>query len=162
LPGKSLVRSSLPLHICDLTPWVGIAALCTARRWPRALAWFWGIGLSGWAFLLPVLTHGPAHLEFWLFWLGHLQIIGTAVYLVAVLGDRPTWSGFRVAAVATAIYSAVIFPVDIALDADYGYLGRPSAAEILGPWPARTLALLACEIAMFALLILPWRSGRRE
>lgn len=161
LPGRFDAVSSLPLHICDLVPWIGAAALLSSRSWPRSLAYFWGFGLSGWAFILPVLTHGPGRIEFWLFWLGHGQIIGTAAYLVGVLGHRPSGRGFAQAAVATAVYSALILPYDLWFGADYGYLGRDSATERLGPWPLRIAPILAGEMAIFALLLLPWRRGPR-
>jgi len=157
LSGRFDLTRTLPLHICDLVPWIGVAALLSGRAWTFALAYYWGIGLSGWAFIVPVLTHGPAHLDFWLFWGGHLQIIGTAAYLVAVLGHRPTARGLATTALATVIYSALVLPADIAWGADYGYLGRSSAAEPFGPWPARVAVLVAVEILLCSLLLLPWR-----
>jgi len=159
LPGRFDATQSLPLHICDLVPWVGVFALLGAGRRTAALSYFWGLGLSGWAFILPVLTHGAAHIEFWFFWLGHVQIIGTALYLVLVLGFRPGRADLAIAMIATVAYSAAILPIDIALGADYGYLGEESVSGRLGPWPARVPLLVLGELAIFALLAIP---GRRK
>ena len=156
LPGRIDLARSLPLHICDLVPWIGILGLVGSARWARALAYFWGIGLSIWAFVLPILDVSSWSLEYWLFWIGHAQIIGTAIYLIGVSGYRPNGTDLRLAVLATAGYAAIIAPIDIWLAADYGYLGQRSAAAELGPWPTRIAILLFAEASIFVALMIPW------
>src|SRR5271155_1057025 len=73
-------RSSLPLHVCDLMMLIAPAALLLRWRLLRALAYFWGLGLSSMSFIIPDLHFGPADLQFWVFWAGHATIVGTALY----------------------------------------------------------------------------------
>lgn len=157
LPSRFDASQSLPLHICDIVPWIGAAALLFSIRSLRSLAYFWGIGLSVWALITPILSVGPAHLRYWLFWLGHGQIIGTAAYLVVVLKYRPRMRDLGVVAIATIVYVLAVLPVDFLFDADYGYVGRQSPTAPLGPWPARVLIVLLAECLIFVLLILPWQ-----
>ena len=152
---------SLPLHVCDLVPWVAALVLLVGpARWPAAagLAYFWGIGLSGWGFVWPVLRSGPATLHFWLFWLVHLQIVGTACYLVFASDWRPTRRDLRIAAVGTLAYAIAITPANLLFAADYGYVGPGGGpASLLGPWPWRMGIVVGGQVAIFVLLWWPWR-----
>jgi hypothetical integral membrane protein (TIGR02206 family) len=151
---------SLPLHVCDLIPWVAVAALLLPAergRWTRSLTYFWGLGLSSWGFFWPVLETGPATFRFWLFWLVHLQVVGAAIYLVAATPWRPRPRDLAVAIAAAAAYAAALTPVNLALQADYGYVGPGDGpASILGPWPWRMPLLLLGEAVIFTALAWPW------
>ena len=155
-PARFDPTRSLPLHICDIVPWIGCAALLHGHSLSKALAYYWGVGLSVWAFIMPILNATNWSPEYWLFWLGHAQILATAAYLISVAGYRPTWRDFRLASVATIAYGAVVVVGNAFLVSDYGYLGRQPPAVELGPWPARVPVLIALEIGSFALLTLPW------
>jgi hypothetical integral membrane protein (TIGR02206 family) len=162
LPGNFDFRYSLPLYLCDLVVLAIPLALLTRSRPSRSLLYFWGIGLAFFAFLLPILGEGPAHLAFWMFWLGHTQIVGSAVYLVAALGYRPSAGDVRTAFLFTCAYVAGILPFDAAFGVDYGGVGPdPSSTEIFGPWPLRVLVIVILEGALFVLLWLPWRVSSR-
>lgn len=162
LPANFSWRVSLPLHICDVTAVLAAAAMITRRRWVWSAVYFWGIGLSLVAFITPVLTEGPAHVQFYFFWLTHLQIVGSAAYLVVVMGFRPTWRDWRVATALLAAYFAVVVPVNVALGTYYGYVGPgASMADVLGPWPWRALVMFALQVAALTLLAAPWTMARR-
>jgi len=154
------VARSLPLHFCDLSPWIGIAALLMRNRTVRAIAYFWSFGLSIWAFIMPVLATGPETLAFWAHWVGHTQIIATAAYIVVVDSYRPSVRGMLIATAVTVAYSLMMVPVNLALDADYTYVGRDSVANPLGPWPWRIGVLLLAELVMLVLVALPWWLAR--
>jgi hypothetical integral membrane protein (TIGR02206 family) len=161
-PGNFHVHHTLPLHVCDLVIVPLPFALLGRWRFPRTLLYFWGLGLSLFAFLLPVLREGPDHLAFWLFWIGHLQILGSAVYMVAIGLYRPRPRDVAIAFGTTCLYVALILPVDIALGVDYGAVGPgESAAAILGPWPGRVVLMVVLEGLLFLLLWAPWSSGPR-
>jgi hypothetical integral membrane protein (TIGR02206 family) len=161
LPGNFDFRYTLPLHLCDLVVLAIPFALLTRFRPARSLLYFWGIGLAFFAFLLPALREGPAHIAFWMFWLGHTQIVGSAVYLPAALGYRPSARDVRTAFLVTCAYVAVILPFDAAFDVDYGGVGPdPSSTEIFGPWPWRAPVIVILEGLLFVLLWLPWKASR--
>lgn len=169
LPANFDPGTSLPIHLCDLAAWVAPLALLTQDRRLRALLYFWGIGLSTQAFFTPVLREGYATYEFWLFWVGHLQIVGSAVYDCAVLGYRPRFAHWwRVVLFNLALVGVVMVVNDWAVPlafggggANYWYVGRtlPEAKTLLnalGPWPGRVawLALLGATAMLLAWA--PW------
>jgi hypothetical integral membrane protein (TIGR02206 family) len=157
-PGHFDVRYTLPLHLCDLVILAIPFALLGPWRFPRTLLYFWGLGLSLFAFILPILREGPDHLAFWVFWIGHLQIFASAAYLVAVKGYRPRGHDVAVGFGTTCLYVALILPVNVALGVDYGSVGPdPSSAGMLGPWPWRVPVLVALEGLLFTLLWAPWK-----
>lgn len=158
LPANFNVRWTLPLHMCDLVVWTVPFAMCTTHRLPRSVLYFWGVGMSTFAFWMPLLESGPARLGFWFFWIGHTQIVGSAVYVAAVLGYRPTLRDLRLVSLVTLAYIAAILPLDALLGVDYGFVGPdPSASSRLGPWPWRVPIVFLGEVLIFALLWLPWR-----
>ncbi len=162
LPARWDVGVSLPLHLCDIAGLLAPLALALRWRLPRALVYFWGLGLSVWGFVSPVLTRGPAAPEYWVFWLTHTQIVGTGVYLLWVVGYRPRRRDLAGAIGALACYAAVMVPVNAVLGTDYGFIGvaREDARTVLheiGAWPWRIAPILLGEALLMVLLWLPWR-----
>ena len=166
LPGVRGLEYSLPLQFCDITGFIAPLALLTDRRPLRAVLYFWGIGFSVLAFIAPDLHEGIGSGRFWLFWLSHSAIVGSALYDVAARRFRPRWSDWRIAVVAAAVYMALVVPFDVLTHFDYGYVGppgpgQPAILDLLGPWPGR-LAIQAVIAALeLALLLLPWEISRR-
>ena len=68
---------------------------------------------------------------------------------------------------STAIaYVAIILPIDILLDVNYGYVGpktprQPSLIDHLPDWPLRVLVIVVIGVAVMLLLTLPWILVRR-
>lgn len=166
LPGQASLARSLPLQICDWAAICSALALLADRRWLASIAYFWGLALSLQGLVQPDLAAGPATLAFWLFWTHHALIVGVAIYVVAARDFRPTPRDLFVAMGAGLGYVAVIFPLDLLLDVNYGYLGRglpsqPTILDWLGPWPWRVVAMIALGAAVMVLLYLPWHRGAR-
>jgi hypothetical integral membrane protein (TIGR02206 family) len=160
----------LPLHLCDFNGLIAPIALLTMSRWARATLYFWTFTLTLQAFIQPMLSNGPAHLEFWAFWVGHTMIMASAVYDVAVLCFRPDWSDVGRVVAASFAYVAVVMPIDLAIGANYGFIGNPPPDKSLppfinamGPWPRRAFIVMGLGITGFVLALLPWRlAGARE
>jgi hypothetical integral membrane protein (TIGR02206 family) len=158
------VYGGLPLHLCDFNALVAPFALLTLNRWLRATLYFWSFTLSLQAFIQPVLPDGPAHLEFWAFWLGHTIIMASAVYDLVVLGFRPDWSDFARAVAASLAYVAFVTPINLTLDTDYGFIGNPPPGksippfvDAMGPWPRRAVMVGVLALIGFVVVLLPWR-----
>jgi len=166
LPGVRGLEYSLPLQFCDITGLIAPLALLTGRRPLRAILYFWGIGLSTLAFIAPDLHEGIGSGRFWLFWLSHSAIVGSAIYDVAGRGFRPGGRDWGIAVAAAAIYVALVLPFDVLTHFDYCYVGppgpgQPAILDALGSWPGR-LPLQAILVALeLALLLLPWEISRR-
>ncbi len=164
-PAQWEVGKSLPLHVCDLSVWVAAAALTWDKRWLRALLYFWAIGLSTQGFITPVLRSGPATVHFWFFWVTHLQIVGSAIYDVAARGYRPTGRDYLTVTLINFAYLALITPINLALGANYGYVGEstpdaPTLIDALGPWPMRLVWMVLIVQAGMLVMWLAWPAAR--
>jgi hypothetical integral membrane protein (TIGR02206 family) len=152
---------SLPLNLCNLAGVCVPIALLTRSRPFRALLYFWGIGLSTQSIITPDLVIGPRTFGFWMYWINHTIVIGTPIYDVVARGYRPTWRDYGFVVLVTFVYAVVMIPVDIALHANYGYLGagmtkQASVLDFLGPWPLRVVWICLLAALVMALLMLPW------
>lgn len=166
LPAQFEARTSLPLQLCHLAALAVSAALLIDRRIFKTLVYYWGLGLSTQALLTPSLDDGPAILWFWVFWQQHGIIPAVACYLLVVHGYRPTWRDFRYACAATFAYFCVVFPLDLAFELNYGFVGpsrpeQPTVIDWLGPWPQRVVVIFAIVAAAMALLTWPWEAFRK-
>lgn len=165
-------EESLPLQLCDLAAFVAGAAMVWQTRWLRTLLYFWGIGLSTQAFFTPTLAVGLGSAKYWMFWIGHTMIVGSAVYDVVVLRYRPTLKDLGIAIAISVGYVFAAVGTNLLLDrsgllaadvkANYGYMGNthPRNATIidkLGSWPGRVFKLIGIVIVDFLLLWAVWR-----
>lgn len=159
LPENFDIRVSLPLQLCDIAALLAPLVLLGSWRWPRTLVHFWGIGLSTQAFVTPTLVDGIGQQRYWLFWLIHLAIVGTAVYDVVVRGYRPRGRDLVLAIGVSLAWVIAMFGLNILLGAgsNYGYVANttpenPTVIDALGPWPWRVGVLVAIAIAIFTLM----------
>jgi hypothetical protein len=148
---------AIPLQVCDLMGWVAAWSLISQRRLAKSVLFFGGLGLCTQAFFTPTLQHGPEHIRFWLFFLTHTQIIGTAVYEFAVRGYRPRWADALTAYGVFVAYACFIVPLDTITGWNYGFLGpskpaAPTVVDLLGPWPLRILPLSAVVATAFTVV----------
>ncbi len=153
--------TALPLHVSDLTALAVPLALWTSARPLRTIVYYWGLALCSLAFLLPDLHDGPARLDFWLFWLPHVIILGAVIYEVLGRDYRPRWRDWRFAAMISVIYALLIVPFDALTGYGYGYLGpdraaQPAAVAYFGRWPLRCTFIVLTGVVGMALLTLPW------
>lgn len=166
VPGNFTLDEALPIHMCDLTGLIAPLVLLTRRRALRALLYFWGLGLSVHGMLTPVLEDGPASLRFWLFWLTHSAIIGTAVYDLVVGGYRPDRRDWMLAIGSCAVWLLIVLGVNLSLHVNYGYVGntapeRPTVIDQLGPWPHRVFIMIGAVLGLFTTMWLPWEFLKR-
>lgn len=159
---------SLPLHLCDLAAWVAPLALLTQRRWLRSLLYFWGVGLSTQAFFTPVVDGGYGQFSYWLFFVGHTHIVGSAVYDVVVLGYRPRLRDWGVVTVLSLAWIVPVTVFNVLMDVNYGYTGNTAPGgttliDYLGPWPWRIGTIFLGAQVLFAVVFVPWFVvGRRS
>lgn len=164
LPARFDIRESLPLQLCDLACLVAAVAMLTRQRWAHTLLFFWGIGLSTQAFITPTLKYNIGHMEFWLFWLVHLSIVGSAIYLLAVRRYRPTLRDLIFAIAISAAWVGAMLILNPILGSNYGYVAdtlpqNRTVIDALGPWPLRVFILGGIVIAIFVGL---WAAARRK
>lgn len=168
-PDGAYEERDIPLNMCRLAVVPAALALLLPdppHRWPRALLYFWGLGLCTQALVTPVFPEGPTHAAFWVFWIGHLQIVGSAVYDVVVRRFRPTGRDFLIGAGLGVVYAVAMFFINWRFKTNYGGLGptvfdAPNMARALGPWPLRPLSIVLIAIAWMALLWRIWAMSAR-
>lgn len=159
LPANYDVSESLPLHLCRLVGWAAPFALISQHRRLRAIVLFWGLGLSTQGFVTPMWDFGLASVDFWLYWVGHTMIVGTAVYAIAVHGWGPRFRDWGFAALWGLVYAGLVIPVNLWLETNYSYLGRgeyaaSSVVDALGDWPERPLFMvLGAQLLMYAVYL---------
>lgn len=161
MPERFDPATTLPLQMCHITSLIASAVLLTRNDALRAVLYFWSFALCTQAMITPSLVDPPASPVFWSFWFLHGFVMMTAIYDIAVNGFRPAWRDYRIACAASLIYVAVVLPVDLALGANYGFLGKskplhPSIVDLLGPWPERLLIIVPLAALAMLLALLPW------
>jgi hypothetical integral membrane protein (TIGR02206 family) len=160
------IQRSLPLHFCDFA-WVPCAiALLRRNRTARVLAYYWGVLLSGQAFIQPTLNYAPSSLYFWTFFTGHTLIVGAGLYVLIVNRYRPTLRDFVKAVVWTFGVVVALFFFNMIFDTNYGYVGRArptqrTLIDALGDWPLRVLWMMLIGVAVFFLAYVPWPMAAR-
>ena len=158
------LKNGLPFHICDIAGWIAGFALLLQRRWLRTILYYWGIVLSTQAFATPILRgygSGYTSLYYWIFWMQHLTIVGSAIYEVIVLRYRPTWTDLRTAVLITSSWVATMFIYNRVFDTNYVFVGpsRPSNPTILdqlGEYPWRVLWLCLIVATGFVIFTAIW------
>lgn len=166
MPARFDAVTTLPLQMCHITSLVASAVLLTRNDALRAILYFWSFGLCTQALITPSLVEPPTSPVFWAFWFLHGFVLLTAIYDLVVHGFRPQWRDYRIACMAAAVYVAIMLPVDLALGANYGFLGpskplHPSIVDLLGAWPQRLLIIVPLAALAMLAALLPWLALRR-
>jgi len=147
-----------PLHVCDFTSGLAVLSMLWPARWLRALIYFFAPSAIL-AFVTPTGTADLNDFAFWLFWGGHIAIVGMFAYEIFIRGFRPTKRDYLFAAGFAAVYFVTMFFLDWQLGWNYAYVGKEGPPFPMGGWPwhAPLMFLLAN-----VLLLLLWLGGRRR
>jgi len=167
LPGHFDLAQSLPLHFSDASRYLASIALITRSGWSIAVLYYWGLTLNLQAVLTPDVNYLEiAWLELVMYWFLHGVVLIVPIVLTWGLRYAPTWRGYGVAYLATVLWAAIAFTVNIVLGTDYGYLnGAPegtSLLDVLGPWPWYLLSEAVAVAVVWALITLPWQTRARR
>lgn len=145
-----------PFHLCDVALVTMVWALIRPKdRLVSELTFFWSLAGSTQALLTPDLAHAFPSFRWISFFLLHLGLILSAIYLTVRehLILRPASVGR--AWIATNAYAAVAGLLNWQVGANFGFLARkppnPSLLDYLGPWPYYILACEGIALALFAL-----------
>ena len=141
-------RMSLPLFPCDLLlTLVPLAYYSRFQwRWMSNVFYFFGVLLSSQAFITPTVSTGPDTGHFWVYWISHSFVVGTGLYDTVINGYRPSFRDVRETVTIGLCYAALILPVNIKFNANYGFLGanlpmQNTFVNHLGSWPERVYLL---------------------
>ena len=150
----------LPLHLCGASVALGALMLWFRSYGLYEIVYFWGTGGVLAALLTPDLLEGFPHPLFLLFFLGHGLALTGVTFATFVWGFRPRALSIPIALTATAVYAALIYPVNLLLGSNYLYLIRKPAQasplDYLGPWPWYIIGLGVLTLCVCGLCYLPF------
>jgi hypothetical integral membrane protein (TIGR02206 family) len=154
----------VPLELCDFAIFVAAFALVTRQRLAAELVWFWGLSGTVLAMATPDLPYPFPDWRWFAYYGMHGAVVVSAIVLAAGLGLRPRpgapWRVFG----WTVAYAAVVAIVDLATGANFLYLrhkpAEPTLLDWFGPWPVYLAVAGLIGLALFHLLMLPFRDAR--
>lgn len=166
MPPRFDAANSLPLHMCHIASLIASAVLIYGNPALRAVLYFWTFSLCTQAMITPAVTDPPSSPIFWAFWGLHAFLMQVAVYDIVVRGFRPQWRDYLIACTASMAYVAFTLPVNLLLNANYGFTGpskphNPSIIDVLGPWPERLLLIVPLAALAMFIVLAPWLIWRR-
>ncbi|SFB48401.1 conserved hypothetical integral membrane protein TIGR02206 [Cohnella sp. OV330] len=148
---------ALPFELCSLMIWLTALMVLTGSRRLYEVTFFLGILGAAQALATPDLTAPFPTFGFAHFFLGHILIVVSNLYMTIVEGYRPT---LRSALRAFGWLQALAVPAavaDMLAGTNFMFLARkpPSASllDLLGPWPWYLLELEAVALALCILLL---------
>ncbi|WP_422745212.1 TIGR02206 family membrane protein [Mycobacterium sp. WMMD1722] len=164
--------TSIPLQLCDIAELVAAYALWSGRHRAFVLTYYWGLLLSSQSLLTPDIgtpeegaPDFPSHL-FLTFFVLHVFVVWSAIYLTWGRGLRPRWRDWRFTVVVTLGWVWFTLAFNAVAGTNYGYLNAkpPTASvlDVLGPWPLYLVIEIAAVIAGWALMTAPWERMRRR
>ena len=157
---------NLPLHLTDVVTVVSVLALWTARPALVELTWFWALTASLQAVLTPNLGADFPELLYWTFFITHGGAVVAAVLLVIGRRITPGPGAVTRAFAATLVVAAAAGTANLLTGGNYMWLrDKPDTASLLdlmGPWPWYIAGAAVLALALFTLLDLPFRPGRRS
>ena len=161
------LNNLIPLHLCDLAAIIAGFALLTRRSLLAALTYFWGLAATLQALFTPAITVVFPSPPYLVFFMQHFAVVGAALFLPIVDGWRPRqplWLG-PLEAFGWAIgYVLMVMSINRLLGTNFGFTSHPPAnpslLDHLGAWPWYIFSSLAIALALFFLLVLPFRRCR--
>ncbi|KOR90082.1 TIGR02206 family membrane protein [Paenibacillus solani] len=150
--------TSLPLELCSLTLFLSIAILLTDERRLYPLVYFAGIGGAMQAILTPDLGYPFPHFRFFHFFIVHIAIILTALYMTWVRGYRPRWASIAWTMVFLNVSALLVGLINLAVGSNYMFLMRKpenaSLLDLLGPHPVYIFVEELIALGLFTLMYL--------
>ncbi|MFE1020118.1 MULTISPECIES: YwaF family protein [Paenibacillus] len=148
--------TSLPLELCSLTLFLSAAVLLTDSAKLYPLVYFAGIGGALQAVLTPNLDYPFPHFRFFHFFIVHMAIILTALYMTWIRGYRPTWKSIGHTMLFLNAAALVVGLANAALGSNYMFLmhkpNTPSLLDLLGPHPYYILAEELIALCLFVVM----------
>ena len=160
---KFIVGYSLPFYLCDVVAVILGVALLQKNQRLAEIGYLWGIAGTLQGLITPTLYFDWTTPEYYAFFAQHGGVPVAAMVLVTGMGLKPEPGVFKRALFSSWAYMAIIYALNGMLQTNYGFLNaKPSVSTLfdyMGPWPYYLITLQVIAFGLYALLLLPFRSG---
>lgn len=159
--GMWSIRESLPLHLCGVSV-ILVAIMLPVKSFPIfELTYFWAVGGALQGLITPdVEGYDFPHWRFLTTFISHGLIVVANLYMIVVLGMRPTFVSLLKSIIVLNIYGVLALGFNALTGSNYGFLCRkpeqPTVYDVLGPWPWYLLSLEALALAISFLVFVPF------
>ncbi|MGM0844702.1 MAG: TIGR02206 family membrane protein [Bacillota bacterium] len=157
---------NLPFQLCSLSLYLCTIMLLTRSYRIFEISFFVSMTGAFVAILTPELFYGYPHFRFFQFFIAHIAIVLSCLYMVWIEGYKPTYSSVLKSLAALNIIAFFVFLLNIAIGANYMFLlHKPvnaSPIDLLGPYPWYIFSLEAVAFILFSLLYLPFYLSKKK
>ncbi|MBH0230532.1 TIGR02206 family membrane protein [Halobacillus yeomjeoni] len=155
------VTAYLPLHLCSVASLLGIVSLITMRPSLIKINFFIGILPAIFALVTPDLLYDYQHYRFWRFFLHHMAIPWTSLFLVISTSATITWKDMWKTFGMLIAYASIVGFLNVFLQSNYLYLRNPPNASTLLNWFGEgwwyIISLTLITLICFSLLVVIFR-----
>ncbi|RWZ58917.1 TIGR02206 family membrane protein [Halobacillus fulvus] len=156
----------IPLHLCGVASLLGMVALITRHSASIKLNYFIGVVPAMIAIVTPDLPYDYEHYRFWKFFLHHMAISWTSLYLVLTTNVLITWKTLWKSFGWLVAYACLIGLINPWLGANYLYLERPPGGgtllNVLGEGFRYYLYLGLLALCIFILMLFLFKALRKS
>ena len=153
-------QEDLPLHLCNMLPFVIPFALYFRNRALWAVLFLWIIAGTFQSLITPTLKDSFPHYEYFRYWIVHCGLVIAALYPIFVWDFKLKFKDVIVGAIAMNALALVMYFINLLLGSNYMYLvAKPpedTINNLLGPWPWYILSLEGVMAILFFILYLPF------
>jgi hypothetical integral membrane protein (TIGR02206 family) len=157
---------NLPFQLCSLSLYLCSIMLLTKSYRIFEISFFVSMTGAFIAILTPELFFGFPHFRFFQFFIAHIAIVLSCLYMVWIEGYRATYSSVLKSLAALNLIAFLVFLVNIFLEANYMFLlHKPvnaSPIDFLGPYPWYIFSLEAVAFILFSLLYVPFYYDKKK
>jgi len=150
----------LPLSLCNLFAVLGPLLFWRPHQRRLEVMYFLVTVGTFQAMLTPDLYVGFPSNEFFKYWIVHGGVVLLVVHQIFAFQLYPRFKGVALTFGWINLYSAALYPLNIAIGANYFYLinkpGNASILDFFGPWPMYIFAAELVAMVLFAVAYLPF------
>lgn len=151
---------TLPFQLCSISLILCIFMLTMNSYSLFEITYFFGIAGATQALLTPELFYDFPHYRYFHFFIAHIAIILSCLYMVWIEKFYPTFYSIWKAIIALNLIAVPIFFINKWTGGNYMFLARkptnPSVLDFLGPYPYYIFSLEAVAVFLFTFLYLPF------
>ncbi len=154
------VAINLPLQLCSISLYLCMIMLITKNYRIFEISFFASMTGAVIAIVTPELFFGFPHFRYFQFFIAHLAIVLSCLYMTWIEGYTLTFRSMLRAFIALNLIAVMVFILNKLVGANYMFLSHKpynaSPIDYLGEYPWYLLSLEGVALILFSLLYLPF------